>query len=72
MIKIDFKEYHTNKTLFNKVIAQLTVLAVVYPLLCSSTSCTNINSLVVIVNKYILMPTCVVGNKLIIAILHHR
>jgi hypothetical protein len=34
----------------NKVIAQLTVLAVVYPLLCSSTSCTNINSLVVIVD----------------------
>ena len=35
----------------NKVIAQLTMLAVVYPLLCSSnTSCTNINSLVVIVD----------------------
>ena len=36
----------------NKVIAQLTVLAVFYPLLCSSnTSCTNINSLVVIVDS---------------------
>lgn len=40
----------------NKVIAQLTVLAVVYPLLCSSTtSCTNINSLVVIVDTCVLV-----------------
>ena len=40
----------------NKVIAQLTLLAVVYPLLCSSTtSCTNINSLVVIVDKCVLV-----------------
>jgi hypothetical protein len=39
----------------NKVIAQLTLLAVVYPLLCSSTSCTNINSLVVIVDTCVLV-----------------
>jgi len=39
----------------NKVIAQLTVLAVVYPLLCSSTtSCTNINNLVVIIDACVL------------------
>ena len=40
----------------NKVIAQLTVLTVFYPLLCSSnTSCTNINSLVVIVDTCVLV-----------------
>jgi hypothetical protein len=40
----------------NKVIAQLTLLAVVYPLLCSSTTtCTNINSLVVIVDTCVLV-----------------
>lgn len=33
----------------NKVIERLTVLSAVYPLLCS-TSCTNINSLVVIID----------------------
>jgi hypothetical protein len=39
----------------NKVIAQLTLFAVVYPLLCSSTSCTNINSLVVIFDACVLV-----------------
>ena len=39
----------------NKVIAQLTLLAVVYPLLCSSTSCTNIKSLVVIFDGCLIM-----------------
>ena len=39
----------------NKVIEQLKVLAGVYPLLCSSTSCTNIDSLVVIVDPCVLV-----------------